>query len=329
MTRLQVRFHFAVADLCITPELIGREYDFSFGGRLMFIRFPQSLCGFEDQPGEDGERVLPALDGGLYPDGREYRVVGIVRIGVWFETKLDVTVDDDAPGRDEVMLAMCELHAAAQRALKAYLDVVAIRHDQFWLGTRAELPQPTGTSRVHLEDGTPTNFGYGGMSLVSPSSPGLDEYTQAAVFDEMNRSASADGQLLPESFLRDARALLVRSEADPAHALICAAIACEVKAKRTALTGANQDELSRVEEMLADRPSIRKLFDAVCKVGTGRSLKERDQELYSAVLALFDDRNKIAHGGYVPGLDIVKQHVNTAIQLLSWLDSLAPTQAEA
>jgi hypothetical protein len=319
MTRLQAHFHFAVNDLSLAPELLGREDSFCFGGMRMFIRFPLDAHRFDDKPGGASDGVLFVAGGGCDPDGGSYKVVRVVRIGVWFETENDVADRGDTPGRSEVLEGIRELFETAQRAMKAYLDEVAIAHGQFWLGTRAELPQPTWKHRVYFEDGTPAHLGHGGTILVNPSRPWLDAAAHKAVLPAMIHAAQ-----LPESFLRDARAVITRSEHDPAHALLCAAIACELKVKYAATARARgaQGEVDKVEKLLRRRPAIASVFDEVCRSATGRSLKDENEGLLKAVRKLFDDRNKIAHEGYVPDLDTVRGHVATAVDALAWIDSL-------
>jgi hypothetical protein len=322
MTRLQAHFHFAVNDLSIAPEMLGREDTFSFDGMKMFIRFPQDEHRFDDQPGGVSDEVLFVAGSGCEPDGGRYKVVRVVRIGVWFETQHNVTSQADAPGRQEVMEGMRDLFETAQQAMKAYLDEVAITHGQFWLGTRAELPQPTWKHLVYLEDGTPTHLGHGGIMLVNPARPWLDAAAHIAVLPGMNHAAQ-----LPESFLRDARALITRSEHDPAHALLCAAIACELKIKHAAITGVHiPGGEDKVKKMLARHAPITSFLDVVRQIETGHSPEEQNEELCTAVRKLFEDRNRIAHEGHVPDLDTVRGHVTTAVDALAWIDSLLSPQ---
>lgn len=132
-----------------------------------------------------------------------------------------------------------------------------------------------------------------------------------------NEDAPVDGMLLA-----DAMAAVTSGRSDTASAVLFAAMAAEVKIKRTLLRNAGQ-LLEAILENPRDLPtSTGQLLGRPMKTAVGKSLAEELPDLYRDVTErLFPFRNDVVHRGSRPRLDEARSALDIATRLFAWLDS--------
>jgi hypothetical protein len=64
------------------------------------------------------------------------------------------------------------------------------------------------------------------------------------------------------------------------------------------------------------------LFDKTAKAVTGRSLREENGAIYKGVVALFEDRNRVAHRGKEIEVGVAQTHLKNAEAALDWTAGL-------
>jgi hypothetical protein len=249
----------------------------------------------------------------------------MVLVGVFFAS--DVTVPADS--RDPSILAEISTLArreveTARSLLKTYLDLASATAGQHWLGTQADVPHLTWITQIYDEQGLRVNAGVGATTTIQhmPQSAALLEQSH---LDLLARAGRREQPAIAESFLRDA-AYLGMVGKDPAHTLLDAAIACEIKIKAMLLDLATPEQRPLVELAVGKNQQFTQaafaLFDIGTKAVVGRSLRDENKPLYTGVQSLFEARNKIAHRGESPSMDEVRKHVETAKGVFAWIDSL-------
>lgn len=157
-----------------------------------------------------------------------------------------------------------------------------------------------------------------------------------------SRSGRA-GSGVGERLLASAAGHLRSRDPDPHAALILAAAACEAKVKDV-LRASAPARLQPLLEFTLGNPrdvalSAISRFDGLCKVVTGRSLKEESRKanakkdshpgLYRRLELLFQARNGVAHKGEEVTIADAENHLSTALDVFAWLDLLPPRRPPA
>jgi hypothetical protein len=108
---------------------------------------------------------------------------------------------------------------------------------------------------------------------------------------------------------------------------VTAAVACEVKIKRTLRQCAanGQQELL---ELLLNNPrdwslALLRLFNRPLKIVAGVSLREENSPLWKRLDRLINRRNALVHKeADSPNEDEAREHVKTVVDVFRWLDAL-------
>jgi hypothetical protein len=159
-----------------------------------------------------------------------------------------------------------------------------------------------------------------GIALTGPAaSPSLNKILAG-------ETAGATG--LPERLLSSAFGKLWSAYPDPQTAVFLSAVTCETKVK-TALSAKAAAAQRPLLDLILDNPrdvTITALnhFDRLCKVITGRSLKEDEdnRRLWKRLDRLIQARNSVAHRGFEPTREEAERHIETAVDVFGWLDSV-------
>lgn len=143
---------------------------------------------------------------------------------------------------------------------------------------------------------------------------------------ELLRGKFRDEPPIADSLLGDARYFASHHPPDWSRALLTAAIATEVRVKRT-LRQVPDAELQPLIGLLLTSPrgfsvAVRALFHEVMEATVGVSLNRENRDLYREVIFLFEARNRLAHSGERPTEDDARRAVAAAVAAFQWLDSL-------
>lgn len=331
MTTVTVVVHFDVNGLDIAANVVGERRAFLFHGYRCAIVLPRDDFDFGVDESSYRPRVIEARK---WRDGEatKYRVY-IVRVEI--EVACDLTSDDLPWGGPHdpalVAAAECVFKEGAEIAgslIRRYVDHVRIRSHQYWLGSSATVPQTTWRNEIFDAAGRrlAVGFDYIGPVVVMM---GKEPLSRAANGEICGLLAADHSATLADSLLADAHFLAGQSRSpDRRQAVLLAAIACEVRIKRTLDALATPKQVALIA-LILDHPrdvsmAAISLFDKALLAVGGRSLRVDDKHLFKALTTLFEDRNRIAHrGGEGILLEGLNAHVQTADRVFLYLDEVA------
>lgn len=208
----------------------------------------------------------------------------------------------------------------AERLTHAWLAHVRTIAGQPWLGITAEIPQQYGRSRL-VDEATGVGFlAFGPRQSLTLRHGGL-----ALSIDQLKRARDAVLTGEPpaaEALLADAHFLASGADTvDAQRAVLVAAIACEVKAKRVVIERAKPER----RQGLGSVSDLDKIIDRFYQQAFGVSLRRSNQALFGKAKQLRKLRNKIAHEGESVDRDECDQMMLTATQVFDWLDTIQPS----
>jgi hypothetical protein len=259
-------------------------------------------------------------------------------------TAFEVAVDVDAPvrstepGESEIELGQAALDAAFPVVLSVAIDFISwlrVHAKRFRLGASHEPPKALNGDLIETSSGRRVrNISFNPKVHIVGFGPlaGLTVAALDEVAEFLNVGAVAD---TADLLLADAREALASpgveqewevTTRDVRRAILLAAIASEVKIKRTLLEKTPEHRRSLVEIILKNfrevEVAVGDLPHKTMKAATGRSLHEDNPALFDAVKRLFTDRNAIAHRGEPPELHQARRDVQAAVDLFAWLNTL-------
>lgn len=331
--QLRAVYHFDVTGLFTRRELLGTSRELVYQDWPLAISFPPL------------DRSTPASDGAAWPmwhsggpwgapstgdevnpeDPDAIVTVNVVRVTT--ELEADVPTEPLTLAAD-LLRKRAEIPRAAVAELLAWARVSL---DQWWLGfahkrprlVRAYLFDATGKALVQVEDP---------LALYVPQKESA--LSQARFAQISQRVEAREIAPLPETLLADARFALWDPHENPdvSRGVLLAAIAGEVKVKKTLRAKVEADRLPLLD-LLLDNPrevtlQARYLFDRVAKVITGKSLRKDDHGLYKRVERLFEMRNRLAHYGETPDSKEGVDCIAAMGQAFAWLDSLSSPESK-
>jgi hypothetical protein len=231
---------------------------------------------------------------------------------------------------DPALQALHDAEEAARQALRRLLESVRVR-GQHWLGP--DSGSPRGAARGELDDldaarRLPVTIGLEPDLVITPVQD-HQVLDSARIADAICRVQ--EGSRSPLEDVLRADALYLLQDADPpdyARAVLTAAIACEVKIKRTLRQRAADGAPSELVALLLENPrdwsmALLALFDGPLKIVGGVSLRESDRALYKRLDALIQRRNGLAHKEEdAPEEEEAYEHVKTARDVFQWLDAV-------
>jgi hypothetical protein len=229
------------------------------------------------------------------------------------------------------------LNEALEIALSVAEDFLAwlrVKGGQFWLAPSHEPPETTGTADLlDIESGRRVpNIGYAIVLYGKSEESALSREVLSDIIGRLG-----EGQKAPSAdlLLADAQetlagtgseSVLAASRRDVRRAVLLAAIASEVKIKRTLREKTPEHRKALIDVLLTNYRevdiAIAQLPHKAMKAAVGRSLRDHAPDLFKAVVQLFTARNQIAHYGNDPSLREARDAVTAAVQLSEWLDDL-------
>jgi hypothetical protein len=320
-------FLFAGSGLFIAGDALGLRWTFERGGHRVSIALPtvdevyKGLADEEPRTARLG-RVTAWQEG----DPAEIHAVTVER----FEVSVDTTAAE--PSND----AIGEMFPVAARVAEEFLTWVRVGSNQPWLpGEHEGVSLASYTRLLDIETGAEVASSWNPpLAVVGiPAEQSVDPAT-------LNDFAAAlAGEVMPSAatlLLTDAHAALGsrsvyrledRERADTAHAILLAAVACEVHIKVTLREAADAAYLPLLDVIL-DSPrdvtiAAGQLTDKPMDAAVGHSLRSENKPLFKKVTErLFPLRNKVAHYGYKPKLDEAREALKTADELFLWLNDV-------
>jgi hypothetical protein len=324
-------FRFRIGAVDVRADALGRRWEFERDGVRIVLSLPSAPDSF-------GSHVT-ALTVAAWNGDRETSLAeGRVRIAA--VTAFEVAVEVDAavsstdPGEPEIDIGQAALDAAFPVALSVAIDFISwlrVHAARFRLGASHEPPEVLNGFLIETSSGQRVrNISFNPRVHIVGFGPlaGLTVEVLDEVADLLNVGAVAG---TADLLLADAREALASpgveqewevTRRDVRRAVLLAAIASEVKIKRTLLEKTPGDRRPLVDIIRRRVRPVRTLTHQTMKAASGRSLHEEDEPLYSAVKELFKDRDDIAHQGEPPELNQARRDVQAAVDLFAWLDSL-------
>jgi hypothetical protein len=332
-------FHFHLDGIWVAGESLGRSATFARDGFRVQIDLPDDRNAF-------GLKRGPGVPFGAFgshgsgPESARVQEVAAIRISVAGEADL-CRADFAAPGEQsspEAMKRARDFHTKTlDIAQSTVIDLVSwlrIEKDQVWLGLGANRPQLVGQTSYYDGDGQLLPVGFDEGVIIYPLDP-----AHAVDGPFLSRLVGLLGDGRPtveveDQLLADARQMIpsrptdIRRSRRPLvqHAVLLAAVASEVKIKRTLRRVTSADKLALIDNILDNPREVSvaavNLFHTTMNATIGRSLKKDDPNLFAAITRLFEVRNRVAHRGEQPSLEEARNLVAAAIGACKWLDEL-------
>ncbi len=230
-----------------------------------------------------------------------------------------------AEARAQYDAAIGRMRAAARLAVKRLVDWVRIDRGQVWMSPPLEYPEQIGSEQLVDLDRNMTlgvTVFTGGTLLVLPADTELRSPDLVSLASRLPEEPPLWSRLLA-----DAQHYTWSPEwAAPDRAVLFAAIALELAVK-DALRTLAADSARPIVDLLLDSPrdwsvAAASLFDKPMDVVAKRSLRVENLELWKRVDRLFQWRNRIAHRGQRLENEESKQLVASAVEAMTWLQSL-------
>ena len=335
MTRelgLEAVFHFSGGGLFIQGEALGRSTELDRDGRRVTITLPGS--DDLDRPPPPTSRAGRTLKSGgrwsLDPQTGEFEGVLVDR----FEVRVQVTRAGDEP----LAALVEEAFPFAAEAAESLLSWMRTRGGQYWLPAPYDGPNFVGYGELvvagtdeEVDSSVRWDLGY-----VLQRGSADDAATAQQIEDAFSKIQAGAEPPIEDVLLTDARAVLRErpivsrlrhGRRDTSRVVLLAAIAAEVKIKRTLLEKA-PPEFRNLVNIIVDNPrdvtiATGQLLDKPMKAAVGASLRDSDKGLFVAVTeTLFPLRNRIAHHGEQPTLGQAQTAFSAAERLFAWLETL-------
>ena len=346
MAALRARFHFRVRGLLIARELLGTRIEIQRGTELVTVSFSSreatrsaaSLLQPELFPLDDpaptptsaSMRAIASIGG-----QSQVAQIDVFRVEVAAESQIGasdvrgVDIRTAGPAGQKLLSSLRnlldELYEVASAVVTDLIERVRVERRQHWLGIAGEPVEGIGWGDLIDLDANevlPVD-----KYLERSGTLRIVDRVQIIQPDQVHQLAEAlkepHAPMLAEALLADA--FYYSSDAKPPdqpRALLIAAVACEVKIKKS-LRGRVAPEAEDLLELALrnTRPTVA-LFGKVCNAVTGRSLSEENRPLYNKLDDLFEGRNALAHHGKIPDDARVTESLNAAREAFQWLDGL-------
>jgi hypothetical protein len=332
---VEATFFFRINRLWVRPDLLDVTHWFERDGYQIAVDLPSPFGSFSDEPWLRGAVVRVAHN--RNPTIPVYGVE-LLRARVRFNASLsDDSREELWPPQPEEEAGTSRYDSLLERAFPyaqavttELLNWIRVIKRQWWLGLSSEPLLPL-EKRTRLTDLS------GGRHLPArlparPAPPQFNAYVEdnvvgvTAMHDILERIKEGGDQPPPDILLADATVLAERRKrgehANLQVAVLLAAIACEVKLKRTLEDNASSSQRPLLKAVLRDSRGAERLFGRLPNVVLARSLGDEDNQLYQRIRKLFEARNAIAHRGSVPSDAEALDVIEAASAVFQWVESL-------
>jgi hypothetical protein len=331
MTKLLAVFVFEIR-LWVRRETLGFHQTLERGGLTVALTLPRSPDDFRTWGLLENQeyRAVGLPSAGTEDDPEQIVTANVIRVVV--ETEGEVTAadfDDEERYREAADRALPIFDRANDVARAVANDLLAWTRSQYrhsWLGLSHEPAQEIGpASLIEAESGRrfPIGHSYHGVSQMRNTDLALGLSELQALLGSVGAEESPP---IPESLLSDAQFLAWELDPpDATRAVLMAAIACELKVKKSLQERCPDDQADLLDFVLENPREITVtaadgLFDKLMEVAQGRSLRKADPELFKRIRRLFEVRNNIAHRGIAPASEEASGLVRAARDAFTWLD---------
>lgn len=335
MTKIAAVCAFEIDGLWIRAELLGTHRDFVIDGHRARLVFPEAepATGLH-APLPNASEELGVRSSHLEQPLEAFEVL-VLRVLIYFEASFSASSFSDGrrpdkESRDALALTNDATRMAqrfARQHLWPYLEHLRTKYGQYWLGMSTDQAPLREVKLYDLDADQRLPFG----SIHMRASLGMKRALTEALTVEQDARAIAEvrrGETpsTPDKLLADAR-YLIWSDADHKHAVLLAAIACELNVKDVLRRLVAEGSQPLLDLVLANPRDVSMavvgLFDKGAKAVTGQSLREDDKALYLRLERLFQHRNTFAHRGEQEIEDAdMRDDVQAAEEAFDWLRSL-------
>jgi len=332
MTLLGAAFTIEVDELLVGRDMLGEKVTAKLGEDVWQIQFPSGpddfprgrATGHSDPP--DPREAAPVA---LLDSGGSMVDVRLIELLVNFPYDGVMTADGFVPDRDhdEHYRLVKEYE---QKALNIVSDLCAnlrLSHRQPWIEPSGQYPKTASAlSLIDVEAGR-----YFPVQILSAPRIRIVERTaplEAADIPDL-RAAVEKGSLDPEQLLLSEAIYLAwdSPRASPDRATLLAAIAVELRTKRTLANLAGTDRAGEADLLIVSM-SAHGLFQRAVPLFAGVEPDPDYAQTAGKVQKLLEARNMIAHRGKAIAADEAREHIKTATAAFACLEGISAQQSE-
>lgn len=337
-------FHFRPSGFDLAAEAFGRSWDIERDGGRATLSLPASPDSFR-RPKDAMSIAKYRGDNETAWDEGRVLVAAVLAFQIEVDVGFEPSTTDLDPDehRDEIERGQAALDEAFPIALSLANDFISwlrVNTGRYWLGPSHEAPEVIDGDLIETASRRRVrNVGFNPVLHIT--GVGAEGLTVGELDQVAERLAAEEAPGTAEVLLSDAQEALTGPgveqdwqtvRRDIRRAILLGGIACELKIKSTLLDKTPPDKGGLVDIILKNYREIEiaigELPHKTMKAAVGRSLHEDDPTLFGAVKKLFTARNNVAHRGEPPTLDDARGHLQAAVDLFAWLESLPSPPAE-
>lgn len=319
------RFHFWVDGLWIDRSVMGASREFELDGRRLLLEVPGSSCALAP----DVDLAWMQASGAR---GEETKAEAIA-LRVTAQLESDLLASEFEFHESKEFIAELERAWSSARALVGLvLEWAGINLAQSQHAQSARVP-PRPTGRITILDRNGDRVPPSWNPPLKIQWRGEVRLLDEAALEQIESSVGkGERPSEPRQLLADAEFHAFHAQdQNPGVALVLAAVACEMAVKKFMLEHADARQSGLAELVIANPRDVSlaaaSLYDKGLGALGGQSLKDANKDLYKAVTALFEHRNRFAHGR---ALDLKSEELRADLRAargaLDYLQSLAPAR---
>lgn len=338
MTKLEVRIRYAISDLWVDPELLGRHHQIDRTEERVEIRLPASPEEFAARPWETELTPVPSivLVPNVYgePDWDSRTVaVRLVCVTVVFDAELPVERPDNPfEGDFGVALQKAYEHGRtrAEAAMQSFLEWARALSRQPWLGLAAEVPTQYGRGGIFYADSGEDIAGIG-PTLTKAFISSRRRIGPSQLEAIMNGVESGQPVPTSQALLADAWHLTAGTDRpDSQRGIILAAIACEIRAQEQLRAMATDETAAILHLLLSKGSTLHYFLNDVLKAVRGITIRQANPDLWRHVQALSTNRNSLVHEGIPSKTNPLSLSApEIAQRVFDWLEDLGTETASS
>lgn len=323
---MRAKFHFWVDGLWIDRSAMGALREFDLDGRRLRLEIPNARDAFA--PDVDVAWMQAAGARG------EESKAEVIAVRATAELRSDLLASEyDLQESKDFIAELEPAWRSARTLVGLVMEWAGINLAQSQHAPSARVaPRATGHVTIVDRNGVRIPLSWNPPMAIEwrgeVSLMGVSQLEEIAASVRLGQRPSRPRQLLADAEFHAFHA----RDSNPGLALVLAAVACEMAVKSFMRETCDAVQLALVE-LVVESPrdvslAAASLYDKGLRALNGQSLKDADRELYKALTALFEHRNRFAHGREL-GLSggEVRADLEAARGALDYLQSLVNAES--
>jgi hypothetical protein len=332
MPRIRVTLDFPLNAFYVEREVLGTTWDVKVGKHDVTVRFPAEPAEFiEGEPRDWDVYAIGHPSSGFVWDPGLLVSVNVVRVTVEFDEadppRVPPDYGDDPRWSELVNRGTALLdgaEAAAKSVLQGLLAWARIKGPQAWLGLEHDAPERFGVIRMVDTSNPSEKLAYAvraGGGTMRHDSSALSPADMVDIFEKVRREEESP---IAEGLLIDSQHFAWHLKPpDAQRAVLTAAIACELKVKRSLREATPEEKQPLLDLILRGRRPVKDFFGLVFAASLGVSRADDEPSLFQDVGRLFTTRNGIAHRGERVSPQVASKLVGVATRAFAWVEDHA------